>query len=159
MGTIKAIETEYAGCRFRSRLEARWAVFFDLVGVGWEYEPEGYELPSGNYLPDFRILSDSRPCFWIEIKPELYPWPSEPPRDKRWMEFAVMSGEWLYVLFGMARSIDHGHRSIAYGPGGEAVDLADFLWFNHRKTLEVHTFALKAARSARFEHGEKGYGR
>lgn len=41
---IKAIETSYAGCRFRSRLEARWAVFFDRMGVSWEYEPQGYEL-------------------------------------------------------------------------------------------------------------------
>lgn len=31
--TIKAIETSYAGCRFRSRLEARWAVFFDTLGI------------------------------------------------------------------------------------------------------------------------------
>lgn len=51
--TIKAIETRYAGCRFRSRLEARWAVFFDTLGIRWEYEPEGFELPSGRYLPDF----------------------------------------------------------------------------------------------------------
>ena len=30
--TIKAIPTTYAGVRFRSRLEARWAAFFDLCG-------------------------------------------------------------------------------------------------------------------------------
>ena len=53
---IQAIETEYNGYRFRSRLEARWAVFFDALGVDYEYEPEGYELPDGRrYLPDFRL--------------------------------------------------------------------------------------------------------
>lgn len=53
---IKAIETLYNGYRFRSRLEARWAVFFDSLGVKYEYEPEGFLLPSGKYyLPDFRI--------------------------------------------------------------------------------------------------------
>lgn len=53
---IKAIETVYNGYRFRSRLEARWAVFFDALGVKYEYEPEGFELPSGQwYLPDFRV--------------------------------------------------------------------------------------------------------
>lgn len=53
---IKPIETEYNGYRFRSRLEARWAVFFDALGVSYEYEPEGFELPSGKkYLPDFRV--------------------------------------------------------------------------------------------------------
>lgn len=54
--TIKAIQTEYNGYIFRSRLEARWAVFFDALGVEYEYEPEGFELPSGKrYLPDFRV--------------------------------------------------------------------------------------------------------
>ena len=56
MSSIKPIETVYNGYRFRSRLEARWAVFFDALKVNYEYEPEGFELPSGNYyLPDFRI--------------------------------------------------------------------------------------------------------
>jgi hypothetical protein len=50
---IKAIETRYKGYRFRSRLEARWAVFLDAMKVEWEYEKEGFELPSGLYLPDF----------------------------------------------------------------------------------------------------------
>jgi hypothetical protein len=50
---IKAIETRYAGCRFRSRLEARYAVFFDHLGIAWEYEHEGFDLPHGYYLPDF----------------------------------------------------------------------------------------------------------
>lgn len=31
--TIQAIQTRYAGHHFRSRLEARWAVFFDYLGV------------------------------------------------------------------------------------------------------------------------------
>lgn len=53
---IKAIETRYAGCRFRSRLEARWAVFFDQLEIEWQYEPQGFESPSGNrYLPDFYL--------------------------------------------------------------------------------------------------------
>lgn len=52
---IKAIETEYAGCRFRSRLEARWAVFFDALDIRWQYEVEGYETPEGRYLPDFLL--------------------------------------------------------------------------------------------------------
>ena len=52
-GAPQAIRTRYSGILFRSRLEARWAVFFDALGVKWEYEKEGYELPSGRYLPDF----------------------------------------------------------------------------------------------------------
>lgn len=69
---VKAIETRYKGYRFRSRLEARWAVFFDALGLRWEYETEGFDLgDAGYYLPDFWITlnqhGDKR--YWIEIKP------------------------------------------------------------------------------------------
>ena len=40
---MRAIGTKYGGCYFRSRLEARWAVFFDHLGIEWLYEPEGFE--------------------------------------------------------------------------------------------------------------------
>ena len=43
---IQAIETRYNGYRFRSRLEARWAVFFDEMGIEYEYEIEGFDLVS-----------------------------------------------------------------------------------------------------------------
>lgn len=63
---VKAIETRYAGHRFRSRLEARWAVLFDAAGIQWEYEVEGWELPSGRYLPDFWL---PQVMMWAEVKP------------------------------------------------------------------------------------------
>lgn len=68
--TIKAIETRYKGYRFRSRLEARWAVFFESLGITWEYEPEGYEdvETREKYLPDFKLSFSDFTC-WIEIKP------------------------------------------------------------------------------------------
>lgn len=66
---IKAIQTRYAGYLFRSRLEARWAVFFDALKLNWLYEPEGFDLPSGKYyLPDFKIQLRGR-TLWIEVKP------------------------------------------------------------------------------------------
>ena len=52
---MKAIETIYKGYRFRSRLEARWAVFFDKMGIKFEYEKEGYEKGDYRYLPDFYL--------------------------------------------------------------------------------------------------------
>ena len=56
MADIKPIETVYNGYRFRSRLEARWAVFFDTLGIEYIYEPEGFTFPAGtNYLPDFYL--------------------------------------------------------------------------------------------------------
>lgn len=66
---MKAIETEYAGVRFRSRLEARWAVFFDALGIRWEYEPEAFELSDRTrYLPDF-WLPEFVGGIYVEVKP------------------------------------------------------------------------------------------
>lgn len=64
---MKVIETKYNGYKFRSRLEARWAVFFDACGIEYQYEPEGFELKEGYYLPDFYL-----PWFkcYVEIKPK-----------------------------------------------------------------------------------------
>ncbi|QOD05815.1 hypothetical protein [Pseudarthrobacter sp. BIM B-2242] len=62
----KAIEVLYSGKVFRSRLEARWAVFLDLLGVNWDYEPCHYEIgPDLYYLPDF-YLPDHQT--WLEVK-------------------------------------------------------------------------------------------
>lgn len=53
---LKAVPTNYKGYRFRSRLEARIAVFLDACNADWEYEPEGFVLPDGSqYLPDFKV--------------------------------------------------------------------------------------------------------
>ena len=62
---IKPIETTYNGYRFRSRLEARWAVFFDAAGIKYQYEPEGFDLGGLYYLPDFYLPDDD---VWVEIK-------------------------------------------------------------------------------------------
>lgn len=65
--TIQPIQTTYAGCRFRSRLEARWAVFFDHLGIEWRYEPEGFLVGTDNrpYLPDFWLPVQK---IWLEVK-------------------------------------------------------------------------------------------
>jgi hypothetical protein len=70
---LRPIQTRYKGYHFRSRLEARWAVFFDELGLDWEYEPEGFDLGDlGLYLPDFRVWLPE--CgtgyFWVEVKPQ-----------------------------------------------------------------------------------------
>ncbi len=59
----KGIETRYAGHLFRSRLEARWACFFDMIGWTWTYEP----LDANGYIPDF-LIHGNRPML-VEVKP------------------------------------------------------------------------------------------
>ncbi len=59
---IKAIATTYRQYEFRSRLEAKWAAFFDLCKWPWSYEPVDYN----GWIPDFAI--GDRPTL-VEIKP------------------------------------------------------------------------------------------
>ena len=63
---LQPIETMYRGFRFRSRLEARWAVFLDAAEIPWQYEVEGYDLGGVKYLPDFWLPRDET---FLEIKP------------------------------------------------------------------------------------------
>lgn len=74
--TIAAIPTTYNGIEFRSRLEARWAIFFEGLDLRWDYEPEGFFLgeageydPALMYLPDFLVLTPQGEEMWFEIKP------------------------------------------------------------------------------------------
>ncbi|WP_036115900.1 MULTISPECIES: hypothetical protein [Luteibacter] len=47
---------------FRTRLEARWAAFFDLAGWKWSLTP----APVGNWAPEFRV---EFPCGHSECAP------------------------------------------------------------------------------------------
>ena len=94
MGDFTPIETVYAGCRFRSRLEARWAVFFDALGEKWEYEKEGFDLPFGGpYLPDFWLPYQQ--C-WVEVK-GVNPTKEE---DTKAAALAWATDHWVDVLIG-----------------------------------------------------------
>lgn len=89
--TINAIPTRYGNTLFRSRLEARWAIFFDALGVKWEYEPEGYTDGETMYLPDFWLPEFD--CFW-EVKPTDH-------YDAKKIEMLVENtGKRCYVSFG-----------------------------------------------------------
>lgn len=67
MTRIPAIRTKYKGIQMRSRLEARWAAFFDnLPGVTWRYEP----METNGWIPDFTVDHASLPLpLLVEIKP------------------------------------------------------------------------------------------
>ncbi len=90
---IQAIETVYRGCKFRSRLEARWAVFYDALRIKWDYEPEGFVLPGGGkYLPDFYLPDYG----WVEIKGEA---PTQREKEKVYY-LAEVTKKTCYIFFG-----------------------------------------------------------
>lgn len=163
--TIQAIETRYKGYRFRSRLEARWAVFFDHLGMEWQYEPEGYVLSDGTrYLPDFWVplAEDPSRGYWVEIKPRAL---TDEEHEKCRL-LAIESGHNVCVLAG----------EVWPGKFLQQKWALDGQFFDFTKTNDDHylmeyvaypcgasgtcnmdfTGAYAAARSARFEHGEKG---
>ena len=150
MTELKPIETHYAGCRFRSRIEARWAVFFDQVDIPWAYESQGFALPSGPYLPDF-LLWPEYPTVsgWFEVKGAL---PTS--REKALaQELAEATGQVVWLAFGdMPRDSASGNPMLGFSRGQE-VRRIPVAWFptGHAPSLDV---AFGTARSARFEHGE-----
>ena len=110
-GQIKAIETVYKGYRFRSRLEARWAVFFDALGVKWEYEKEGFDLGDDTrYLPDFWLPEQE---VWVEVKGEK----KDGDSDKAW-ELSKQSGFPSVVVWGLPDALSEerwdGHEVLTY---------------------------------------------
>ena len=63
-----AAPTFYKGTRFRSRLEARWTIFFDELDIEWEYEKEAFDTKYGYYLPDFFLPSLNK---WFIVKGQV----------------------------------------------------------------------------------------
>lgn len=60
------IPTEFDWRRYRSRLEARWAAFFSLLGWQFEYEP----MDLSGWIPDFALFgAGGRLAALVEIKP------------------------------------------------------------------------------------------
>lgn len=180
----RAIETHYAGCRFRSRLEARWAVAFDAMGVVWRYETEGYDLSGQWYLPDFLLPQRHA---WIEVKPDLTTAdltkavalardshepvlclgdiPSENSSGPHHVQIGynrtgLLSVEWFAWLpsdpeVGGVIEEPHGYSRFI----GDDNCIPSEMWRHHRSQVRTSPFvasAYREARSARFEHDARG---
>jgi hypothetical protein len=175
---LRAIETAYHDCLFRSRIEARWAVFFDYLKIAWEYEAEGFELPYGRYLPDF-WLTDHR--WWFEVKGAL---PVAEKDRNRCVDLAKATGQRVFIARGKiekptwerASSISEVFPSGGYSGyywwascaecgmmvlkfyvetdsgGGQCPRCGKYI--DAGEPCGQVGYAVRAANSARFEHGE-----
>ena len=139
-------------------------MFFDELGIKWEYEKEGYELPSGRYLPDFWL--PRLDCF-AEVKPQMFSMAEytkcgQLPKPCILLDQPVQTAR-PYFTIGISDTWDV-YRPGAKGPlGGWAVlsysQYKGRLWFWFGEDYRLNYFydevkAENAAKSARFEFGE-----
>lgn len=199
---MKAIETKYKGYRFRSRLEARWAVLFDYLAIPWEYEKEGFDLgAAGYYLPDFWLPTTydriGNAGIWAEIKGQN---PTE-SETERCEALALHTRHSVVMLVGSPMTYSEGSCGMPAGEDGhyqwtyydddarntdggaspEGIGWDNYMRLHWCSTCRVAKFefdndytncpecrqssntpqhsaidgAVNAARSARFEHGER----
>lgn len=164
----KHIETCWRGYRFRSRLEARWAVFFDALQIKFEYEPEGFELSNGQrYLPDFWLPKfHSTTGLFVEVKPtgnSDFSKPRQFVRDGLGMVLLAVGPPEpchdydVVFLDGEAVVTEWPHRFLSkYLPGGRNADEYRLYWFPEsiEDGDEIVRSAVAHARGARFEFAD-----
>lgn len=168
---IKPIETVYRGTRYRSRLEAKWAVCFHALGLPYSYEREGFDLGDDMYyLPDFDLGT-----WYAEVK-------AQQPTDRE-REFARRlsegSGKWVFILCGDPNPLSLTVYAYppSYAEWQRYIRDAFVAWtqFISEQAYRQHvsddpdvtldemtsamfglvTRALRAGGEARFEHGER----
>ena len=136
---ITPIETYYNGCYFRSRLEARWAVYFDLCGIDWEYETEGYEITLENghtvkYLPDFvlhNIIIDTKciiPNLYVEVKGVMTEY------DELKIDSFHKSGHEILILQELPKKFsikDEGFASMGLWKGYDFCKMMEYILIGH----------------------------
>jgi hypothetical protein len=114
---MKPIETLYNGVTYRSRLEARWAAFFEHIGFRYIYEPEGFEHAGERYLPDFWVDELDG---YFEVKPHNAA-KKEVLRVRQWQRDMAASGMRLFSVFGEPNP----DKYIMCDPSGEIIKLLD----------------------------------
>jgi hypothetical protein len=157
---IRAIETEYAGYRFRSRQEARFAVMMDALGIGWRYEVEGLEIVGKSqtvyYLPDFIVDATGA---YIEIKGAE---PTEQEFAKATM-LAQATNSQVAIFWGPFKHVDFKRNNVLFWTPRITSNLGVFKTERGSGLLalgpqswdyDALDEALRQARHARFEHGE-----
>ena len=168
---IEPIETRFDGHRFRSRLEARYAVMFRRCRWDYEYEPQGfwltgwrydygyepwtgewdyryepesYWVPKTSYLPDFLL---SGLPIWLEVKGV----DADPRTLDMCRSFSLEIGQDVCLFVGCP---GWDRRGVRFRRGDTtSIYLWEMLTQQGLTQSEIDR-AFDAARSARFEHGE-----
>jgi hypothetical protein len=138
---MNAIPTHYNGINFRSRLEAKWARFFDLLGWPYEYEP----IDLSGYIPDFVLKFDTPIA--VEIKPAFTRSELKESASKAHAacEAAKMpllclgaalleDATCMTVGLGLIDTFDRSDDFMGYG-----IEDVEFSWCTHYKSYALYT--------------------
>jgi len=128
LNRINAIPCTYSGVTFRSLLEARYAILFDLLSLPWAYEPLELGDPANGtaYIPDFIVDTTiwSRPVqvpgpTLVEVRPHLTASDYRPSINKiarsGWRGPAIVASPIVHSdtgPWGIEHSIGFGHPSV-----------------------------------------------
>lgn len=136
---IDSKPTEYLNIRFKSRLEARWAVFLNEHFVVTEFRYEPFTV-NNKYTPDFLVTTNIPQSFVLEVKPQL---PNEQTINEL-KEIADTLKHDLYLAFGSFYK-DERPKLQKINPKrmGPVLELSDI--------FVVSESAINAAKSHRFD--------
>lgn len=115
--SIQAQPVTYNNIRFRSRLEARWAILFDRLHVPYQYEPRGFPLETGWYLPDFYL---PRQHWWVEIKGQA---PTDQEIQKAGL-LAATTNEGVLLFAGKIGVLTPGYICLSRDPNQDVTNHA-----------------------------------
>lgn len=144
---MKPIKTYYDGYAFRARVEARYAVMTKPLRLRYEFELQGFSLEAGAYLPDFWFPDLDA---WVEVKGV-----AATPRDLDLCRcLSRETGSSVALVVGTP-GWDVLASVFTVGEPQIVTPLSTFLMQRGEFTADELDHAFTAARSARFEHGER----
>ena len=94
---IQAVPTRYRSIEFDSRLEARWAAFFDECGWQWSYHPADLH----GWFPDFQLTVGGETLL-VEVKP------IRQPHGPTWARMVAATQLGRAAAAGRCRTATHG---------------------------------------------------
>lgn len=103
--------TSFRGVTYRTRIEARWAVFFDRLGVTFHYKPEKLELPDRQCCTPTFYVHEFEAYIWVFASSS---------------EILIEESELAFKLF---KSEQVNHVWLIMGPPNpEIANILDFSW-------------------------------
>jgi hypothetical protein len=141
---IVARPTLYQSTLFRSRLEARWAAFFDLIEWKWKYEPIDFD----DWVPDFSVEflcghSDCSPThvLYAEVKPyySTEEFDGHPVTEN---DYGAKYGLHGGLRLGIEPSV--AHAEFVHGAGGGKYEGHDLFMWRRSYRLDIEAMWREA---------------